>query len=111
MRQVAPAIEQPIPKSLVHRHLAVLRIQMQRPGRFARGLRRIIQAQGNAELALLPINVLVQLRSALLGGEVYVGRLDGLTHDVRNRNSQLMVEETGDPVIVRAIATRPGFIS
>ena len=106
VRHLRSPVDQPITQRLINRDRAFSSIQAYGPRGRELGLRRKIQAQRNAELALLPVNVLLQVGAAQIRCEINIRRLDCFaddgTHSIRN----LVMEKARDTFIVSRVSSR-----
>ena len=74
------------------------------PGRLTRRLRRKIQTERNAELALRPVGVFGQFCSAQVRSKVNVRRLDRLTRNRADRANELVMKEARHTLVVGYVA-------
>ena len=63
-------------------------------------------AHGDAEFALLPINVFLEDSAAHVGGRVNVGWDNRLAHDEAYSLGHLLVKETSHALVVNAVTFR-----
>jgi hypothetical protein len=100
MRHSGSAVDQAITKGLINRDCAFGSIEADRPRGGQVGLGRKIQAQRNAELALLPVGVLLQFGAAQIRRQIDIRGLDSLSRDGAHRLRNLMMEESCDALVV-----------
>ena len=100
------AVNQCITQRLINDDGARGNIEADRPWRGQLRLRRKIQTQCNAKLALFAVGVLFQLRAAQVRCQINVGRLDRLACDGTDDARNLMMEEARYAFIVSYVATR-----
>src|SRR5258708_17012424 len=111
MGHLCSAVDQSIPQCLIYRDGSFTRIKPYRPRGCQLRLGRKIQTQSNAELALLPVDVLLQLSAAQVGRQINIGRLDRFAHDRANRIRNLVMEEPRHTFIVRDVAPQALFVA
>src|SRR5262245_21876504 len=109
MDELAAAIQQAIAETEVGAHGATGQIRMlqeQWPPARAIAFRTVIDQERDAELALRPIDVPGQVRARRIGGQVYIGRLDGLSGDSAGQARQLRMKEHAHRLAVEAVSLR-----
>jgi len=111
MRNASSAIDQPIPKSLIHRDRTARTIHSNGPGSLIFGFRREVETQSDAELALLSIRVLLQFGSTQITSRINVRRLDRLSYNSAYGLGDMLVKETSDTVVVHAVTERALLVS
>src|SRR6202030_2004318 len=84
---------------------AIGSVQSNGPGRRKLRLGRKIQAEGNTELTLLPVGVLLQFCSAQVRGEINIRRLERFSGDRAQRSRDVMVEKARHRLVIGHVAT------
>src|SRR5258708_1104004 len=110
MGHLCSAVDQSVAQCLIYRDGSFTRIKPYRPRGGQLRLGRKIQAQSNAELALLPVGVILQLSAAQVGREINIRRLDRFSGDGADGTGNLVVEETRHTLTVGNVAIKPSYV-
>jgi len=111
MRHPRSAIHQPITQSLINLDRTLRSIQAYRPRGCQLRLRRKIQTYRNAELALLPVGMLLQLGPAQVRPKINIRRLHRFSRDGADGVRNLVMEESRNALIVRKVSPRTLLIA
>lgn len=104
MRQPGSPVDQPVAQRLVDSDGTFRSVQAYRPRGCELRFRRKVQTQGNAELALLPVDMLLQVGATQVRREINIRRLDCFSYDVTDCLCNLVMEEARNALVVGRIA-------
>ena|ERR1700756_2466622 len=101
MRNGAATIEQTVSEKLPDLQLPVLIVELNRPPGLSNRLGCGIKTKAHAVLALRSVRVPFKPRARLVRRHIGIRRLHSSARDIANDRSKLMMEKSGDRLIVR----------